>query len=78
MSAKRPKHSGNFSRRGWRANVFQHLYRGDLCPRGGGVGEGGWHEAMVLVCLPLAAPIGLSPLYIPIVGGNALECQMPL
>ena len=29
--------------------------------RGGG---GGWHEAMVLVCLPLAAPIGLSPLLI--------------
>ena len=25
---------------------------------------GGWHEAMVLVCLPLAAPIGLSPLHI--------------
>ena len=23
-----------------------------------------WHEAMVLVCLPLAAPIGLSPLHI--------------
>ena len=28
-------------------------------------GGGGWHEAMVLVCLPLAAPIGLSPLHIP-------------
>ena len=27
-------------------------------------GEGGWHEAMALVCLPLAAPIGLSPLLI--------------
>ena len=25
---------------------------------------GGWHEPMVLVCLPLAAPIGLSPLHI--------------
>ena len=25
---------------------------------------GGGHEAMVLVCLPLAAPIGLSPLHI--------------
>ena len=24
-----------------------------------------WHKAMVLVCLPLAAPIGLSPLRIP-------------
>ena len=32
---------------------------------GGGGGGGGWHEAMVLVCLPLAAPIGLSPLHIP-------------
>ena len=30
----------------------------------GGGGGGGWHEAMVLVCLPLAAPIGLSPLHI--------------
>ena len=28
-------------------------------------GGGGWHKAMVLVCLPLAAPIGLSPLHIP-------------
>ena len=27
-------------------------------------GGGGWHKAMVLVCLPLAAPIGLSPLLI--------------
>ena len=27
-------------------------------------GGGGGHEAMVLVCLPLAAPIGLSPLHI--------------
>ena len=26
-----------------------------------GGGGGGWHEAMVLVCLPLAAPIGLWP-----------------
>ena len=29
------------------------------------LGGGGWHEAMVLVCLPLAAHIGLSPLHIP-------------
>ena len=30
-----------------------------------GAEEGGWwwHEAMVLVCLPLAAPIGLLPLH---------------
>ena len=27
-------------------------------------GRGGWHEAMVLVGLPLAAPVGLSPLLI--------------
>ena len=26
---------------------------------GGGGGGWGWHEAMGLVCLPLAAPIGL-------------------
>ena len=31
--------------------------------RGGG-GAGGWHKASVLGCLPLAAPIGLSPLLI--------------
>ena len=30
----------------------------------GGPG-GGWHEAMVLICLPLAAPIGLSLWHIP-------------
>ena len=28
------------------------------------VGCGGGGEAMVLVCLPLAAPIGLSPLHV--------------
>ena len=28
-------------------------------------GGGGWHEAMLLVSLWLAAPIGLSPLCIP-------------
>ena len=26
------------------------------------MGEGGWHKALVSDCLPLAAPIGLSPL----------------
>ena len=30
--------------------------------RGGGGGD--WHKASVLDCLPLAAPIGLSPLLI--------------
>ena len=33
-------------------------------PEGGIRGAGCWHEAMVLVGLPLAAPIGLSPLLI--------------
>ena len=28
------------------------------------VGGGGWHKASVCGCLPLAAPIGLSPLLI--------------
>ena len=28
------------------------------------LGRGVWHEALVLVCLPLAASIGLSPLHI--------------
>ena len=36
---------------------------GSSLPTGTG-GGGGWHEAVVLVCLPLAAPIGLSPLHI--------------
>ena len=31
---------------------------------GGGGGGGGWHKASVSDCLPLAAPIGLSPLLI--------------
>ena len=30
----------------------------------GGEGGGGWHKASVSDCLPLAAPIGLSPLLI--------------
>ena len=33
-------------------------------------GGGAWHESMVLVCLPLAAPIGLSPLHIPSLCGS--------
>ena len=41
-------------------------------PEGGG--GGGWHEAMGLVCLPLAAPIGLSPLQIPTLCGS--ECLL--
>ena len=32
--------------------------------RGSGGGEGGWHKASVSDCLPLAAPIGPSPLHI--------------
>ena len=28
------------------------------------LGGGGWHKALVFDCLPLAAPIGLSPLLI--------------
>ena len=31
---------------------------------GGSGGGGGWHKASVSDCLPLAAPIGLSPLLI--------------
>ena len=33
-------------------------------------GGGGWHKAMVLIYLPLAAPIGLSPLHIPTLCGS--------
>ena len=36
-------------------------------PWGGG---GGWHEATVLVCVPLAAPIDPSSLYIPTLCGS--------
>ena len=36
----------------------------------GEVGREGWHEAMVLVCLPLAEPIGVPPLYIPTLCGS--------
>ena len=43
--------------------------------RGGGGGwacggGGGWHKAWVSDCLPLAAPIGLSPLHIPTLCGS--------
>ena len=38
-----------------------HVRRVGRGPRGGG---GGWHKASVSICLPLAAPIGLSPLLI--------------
>ena len=34
--------------------------------RGGG---GGWHKASASGCVPLAAPIGLSPLHIPTLCG---------
>ena len=37
---------------------------------GGKRGGGGWHAAMVLVRLPLAAPTGLSPLHIPTLCGS--------
>ena len=35
-----------------------------MLPNGGVQRRGVWHEAMVLVGLPVAAPIGLSPLHI--------------
>ena len=44
-------------------NYLPSLTVGQRPPKGGGGGRG-WHKAMVLVCLPLAAPIGLSPLLI--------------
>ena len=34
-----------------------------IVPSGWGGGGGGWHKASVSDCLPLAAPIGLSPLH---------------
>ena len=46
--------------------------QGRLLCRAGGV----WHEATVLVCLPLAAPIGLSPLHILGGGGGRLQSQI--
>ena len=44
------------------------------------LGRGGgavWHEAMVLVCLPLVAPIGLSPLPIPTLWGSERVLVVP-
>ena len=40
-----------------------------VLPCGGG-GGGGWHKASVLGCLPLAVPIGLSPLLILTLSGS--------
>ena len=37
-------------------------------------GGGGWHKALVSDCLPLAAPIGLSPLLILTLCGS--ECVL--
>ena len=53
-----------------RANPIKGVGCIDVVPRRGG----GWQEVMVLVCLLLAAPIGLSPLYIPTLCGFWL-CQ---
>jgi hypothetical protein len=47
-------------------SVFTRFVRG--CKRRGKRG-GGWHKASVSDCLPLAAPIGLSPLLILTLGG---------
>ena len=41
---------------------------------GGGVQRGVWHKAMVSVCLPLAAPIGLSPSHILTLRTLVLRC----
>ena len=38
------------------------VWGGGFGTRPGGLGGGGWHKASVSDCLPLAAPIGLSPL----------------
>ena len=51
-----PQRPGPENRRG-RSQATAYRYRGE----GGG---GGWHKASVSDCLPLAAPIGLSPLLI--------------
>ena len=48
---------------GWQQDWLSLWNR--VCLSAGGVGGGGvWHKASVLGCLPLAAPIGLSPLHI--------------
>ena len=48
------------SQNGWRAVGHGGCSKRTLSAEGGG----GWHEASVLGCLPLAAPIGASPLLI--------------
>ena len=47
---------------GWQQDWLSLWNR--VCLSAGGVGGGVWHKASVLGCLPLAAPIGLSPLHI--------------
>ena len=47
--------------RGRRASSFSVP---NLVPCGARGGGGGWHKASVSDCVPLAAPIGLSPLLI--------------
>ena len=41
-----------------------HRTAGEEARMAGSTGGGGWHKASVFGCLPLAAPIGLSPLHI--------------
>ena len=64
----------------WRVGRGVRPNQGELSEGAGGTfgrsggGGGGWHEAMVLVCLPLAAPIGLSPLHLLTLCGS--ECVL--
>ena len=46
-------------------------------PSSKALGGGGWHEAMVLVSLPSAAPIGLSPLHSPTLCGSERGLVVP-
>ena len=53
---------GRGSKNGCRNNTNCCSDEGAALARGGG--GGGWHKASVSDCVPLAAPIGLSPLHI--------------
>ena len=52
------------------ATAAPPIHRPEVLRAPGSEGWGGWHKPSVFSCLPSAAPIGLSPLYIPTLCGS--------